>query len=376
MANSDPYAVLGVARDASADEIKTAYRRLARQYHPDVNPDNPEAEEKFKEVGQAYALLSDPERRQRFDQYGVTEEGGGMPGNPGDFFGGGGGIGDLFDMFMGGAAQGNTRRRAGRDGDDIRADIAISLKDVLSGKTVDAEVRRLATCDACHGSGAEGGVAPETCPTCKGAGMVNTVRSTFIGQVRTSTVCPTCNGEGTVVKDPCHVCSGRKVIPKRETVQVSVPAGIESGSTIQIPGGGSDGTGAGRPGDLYVVVEVEDDGRFERRNQTLFTMLELTFAQATLGDEVEIEGVDERHTIHIPAGTQPGTPVHVKSGGLPPLHGGRRGELIVQTTVRVPEKVSDAEAKLIRELADLRGEKSPKGGHSGGILGGLFGKKK
>ncbi|CAN5506879.1 molecular chaperone DnaJ [soil metagenome] len=374
MANRDPYEILGVARDASADDIKSAYRRLARQHHPDVNPDNPAAEEKFKEIGQAYAILSDPEKRQRFDQYGVTEDGGGMPGGAqGDFFGG---FGDLFDMFMGGAAQGGTRRRAGRDGDDVRADVAISLKDVLSGKEVDVEVKRLATCDGCHGTGAEGGAQAEACPTCKGAGMVNSVRSTFIGQVRTSTVCPTCGGEGTVVKNPCHVCSGRKVVPTTESVRVNIPAGLEHGSTIQIPGAGNDGTGVGRPGDLYVVVEVEDDGRFERRNQTLFTVLELTFAQAALGDEVEISGVDENHTLHIPAGTQPGTPITVKGGGLPPLHGGRRGELIVQAMVKVPEKVTEAEAKLIRELADLRGEKSPKGSHSGGILGGLFGRKK
>ncbi|RYG37806.1 molecular chaperone DnaJ, partial [bacterium] len=243
-------------------------------------------------------------------------------------------------------------------------------------KSVDVEIKRLATCDACHGSGAEGATKAETCPTCKGAGMVNAVRSTFIGQVRTSTVCPTCSGEGTVIKDPCKVCSGRKVVPETDTVKVNIPAGIESGSTIQIPGAGNDGTGVGRPGDLYVVIEVEDDGRFERRQQTLFTMLELTFAQAALGDEVEIEGVDETHTIHIPAGTQPGTPISVRGAGLPPLHGGRRGELIVQAMVKVPEKVSDAEAKLIRELAELRGEKLPKGGDKGGILGGLFGRKK
>jgi len=373
MAVKDPYEVLGVARGASADEIKSAYRRLARRYHPDVNPDDPSAEEKFKEIGAAYSVLSDPEKRARFDQFGTTEDG---P-NAGDFFaGGGGGFGDLFDMFFGGVAgAAGGRRRMGRDGDDLRADVEIELKDVLTGKKVDIEIDRDVECNACGGRGTEGGVAPETCGTCKGQGAVSTVRSTFIGQVRTQSVCPTCSGEGTLIKNPCKVCKGRRLVEESGVVTVTIPAGVETGSTMQLPGHGNEGVGGGRPGDLYVVIGIKPDSRFERRGQTLFTTLNATFAQAALGDQVTIEGVDSELSIEVSPGTQPGTPVVVKSAGLPPLHGGKRGDLIVQVNVAIPTKVSEAEAKLIRELAELRGERQPAGESKSGFLGGLFGKK-
>ena len=372
MAVKDPYEVLGVQRSATADEIKSAYRRLARRYHPDVNQDDPTAEDKFKEIGAAYSVLSDPEKRARFDQFGTTEDG---P-QAGDFFNNGGGFGDLFDMFFGGVAgQGGGRRRMGRDGDDLRADVEIELKDVLAGKKVDIEIDRDVECDSCAGKGTEGGTTPETCGTCKGQGVVSTVRSTFIGQVRTQAVCPTCQGEGTLIKNPCKKCNGKRVVEESGTVTVNIPAGVESGSTMQLPGHGNEGTGGGRTGDLYVVIGVKPDSRFERRGQTLFTTLQATFAQAALGDHVEIEGVDGDVSVEVKAGTQPGTPFTVKGAGLPPLHGGRRGDLIVQINVVVPTKVNDAEAKLIRELADLRGERQPQGEGKGGFLGGLFGKK-
>jgi molecular chaperone DnaJ len=366
MATRDPYEVLGVSRTASTDEIKSAYRRLARRYHPDVNPNDPTAEEHFKEVGEAYSILSDPEKKDRFDRYGTVD----VPQMGGDFFGG---FTDLFDVFFG-AGQG-ARRSRGRDGSDIRADLELTILDVLNGAQNDIKVDRLAECEACSGSGVEGGKAPETCPTCRGQGVVSSVRNTFLGQVRTQTSCPTCQGTGTVIKNPCPECSGNGVLPRTETVHLSIPPGFENGATLHLPGQGNDGSGGGRPGDLYVVLHVKDDSRFDRRGQTLFAVLELSFAQAALGDQIEIQGVDGPIEVEIPAGVQPGTRIPVKGAGLPPLHGGRRGDLMLQATVKVPEKLSDAEVKLIKELAELRGEQIPKGADKGGILG-FFGKKR
>ncbi len=372
MTKRDPYEVLGVTRDAGANDIKSAYRRLARLYHPDVNPENPDAEEKFKEVGEAYSILGDADTRARFDQYGITDD---QQGGGGDFFQGGGGFGDLFDMFFGGQ-QGRGQRSSGRDGEDVRADIELTYKEVLTGTHREVTITRMSECSACTGTGVEGGKQPETCPTCKGQGQVTAVRNTFIGQVRTATVCPTCQGAGKLIKDPCHKCHGEGVTPETAKVNVTVPAGVEHGMKIHMPGHGGEGTGGGRPGDLYVVLHVDQDARFERRGQTLYTRLDLTFAQAALGDHIEIEGIDESIPVTIPAGAQPGQLITIRGQGLPPLHGGRRGDMTLQANVKVPTKLSEAEAKLIREFAELRGENMPKGDDRGGILGGLFGKKK
>ncbi|HWD39643.1 MAG TPA: molecular chaperone DnaJ [Fimbriimonas sp.] len=368
MANRDPYEVLGVSRSAGADEIKSAYRRLARRYHPDVNPNDPTAEEHFKEVGEAYSILSDPDKKDRFDRFGTVDQ----QQMQGDVFGG---FSDLFDVFFGAGQQGGRRSR-GRDGSDLRYDLQLTMLDVVNGAQREIEVERMAECDSCHGSGVEGGKKPETCPTCKGQGVVSAVRNTFLGQVRTQTTCSTCQGTGTLIKDPCKVCRGAGVTPRTEKVTLTVPPGFETGATMHLPGQGNDGSGGGRPGDLYVVLHVQDDKRFERRGQTLFTNLDLTFAQAALGDQLEIEGIEGPIEVSIPAGTQPGTRIPVKGAGLPPLHGGRRGDLMVLATVKIPERLSEAEAKLVRDFAELRGEDVPKGAERGGILGGLFGKKR
>ncbi len=372
MAQRDPYEVLGVPRDSSADEIKSAYRRLARKYHPDVNPGDSEAEEKFKEIGSAYSVLSDPEKRARFDRYGSTEDSGQ------DFFGGqAGGFTDLFDMFFGGMAGGGSRRQQsmGRDGGDVEIQIELTLQDVLNGVQKEVMVERLTECDACSGKGGEGGTLPTACPSCKGSGMVTQVRDTFIGRMQTSAPCGACRGQGWVVKDPCSQCGGQGVNPEEARVLITIPAGVEHGNTLQVPGQGHDGMAGGSPGNLYAHLRVKRDSRFQRDGQTLYTLLEATFAQAALGHTVTFEGVAETHELEIPAGTQPGTQIAVKNGGLPPLHGGRRGDLIVQIAVKVPTKLNDTQAKLLREFAEVSGEELPSG-ENRGLLGGLFGKKK
>ncbi len=369
MSMKDPYEVLGVSRTASADDIKSAFRKLARKFHPDVNPNNADAEDKFKEINTAYEVLSDPEKRARFDQFGSADG----P-NPGDFFGGGGagagGFGDIFDMFFGGAA-GAQRGRATRDGEDIATSVQLSLKDVLASAEREVTFRRSATCDSCKGTGAEGGAPRETCSTCGGAGQVTRVQQTFIGAVRTSTTCPTCSGVGTLVKNHCRTCRGSGQTPKEATLTVKIPAGVEDGMTIRIPGkGGAPGPG-GVSGDLYVKVHVEEDEHFERDGTELGTGMNITMVQAALGHEIEIEGLSESLTLRIPAGTQPGKVFNFRGAGVPPLHGGQRGDLHVQINVMIPQGVTEAQAKLLREFAELAGEESAREAH-GGFLEGLF----
>lgn len=364
--SSDPYQVLGVSRGASDEEIKSAYRRLARKYHPDVNQDAG-AEDKFKEIGQAYAVLSDPEKRARYDQFGVLDD------SQSGFFTGGG-FGDLFEMFFGGMGAQSRRRSSVRDGQDVREDIPITLREVLDGFEREIEYSRPARCGSCGGTGGEDGAKPKTCPTCQGQGAVFQTRTTFIGTVRTSTGCPTCGGEGTIVEKPCSSCKGRGMVLETKTTSVKVPPGVESGTTMHLLGEGGDAIGGGRPGDLYVVLHVEDDQRFVREGQNLRSALDLTFAQAALGDKIEIEGIEGPIELAIPAGTQPGSVLRVKGAGLPPLHGGRRGDLLVEANVVVPTSLTPAEERLIRELAELRGERAPQP-EQGGILGAIFRKR-
>ncbi len=368
----DLYEVLGVSRQASPQEIKAAYRRLARQYHPDVNPGNKEAEERFKEISAAHDILSDEEKRARYDQFGSTD---GPTGGPGDFFGGQGfDLGDIFETFFGGGTQ--QRRRNGVDGQDLKARVELDLRDVVAGVSKQIRYDRPKRCGSCQGTGVEGGKAPETCPQCNGTGSVTRIQQTFLGQVRTSTTCPNCRGEGVIIKDPCRTCKGRKLVLTQEELAVDVPAGVEDGMSIRFQGRGGEGLGQGSNGDLYVEVDIAADDRFLRDGIHVRTALEISFAQAALGDTVKIDGVAEEVEVTIPPGTQPGTELRVKGLGVPPLRGGPRGDLYVQIQVVVPTKLSEAEIKLIRDLAALRGERDPQGDGDTSLLGGLFKKRK
>lgn len=371
MAVRDPYEVLGVSRNADADEIKSAFRKLARKHHPDVNPNNPESEEKFKEIGEAYAVLSDPEKKAHFDRYGSMPDG---QGAGADFFqGAAANFGDIFDMFFGNAGAGG--RNPSRTGADVQAEVGISLKDVVTGVRKEVPVRRAAVCGSCKGSGAEGGADPTQCPTCHGQGMVTQVRNTILGAMRTSGPCPTCGGEGQIISNKCKQCGGKGQVVERQSVTVDIPAGVETGATMHLPGQGSKGYRGGRSGDLYIVIEVEEDDRFEREGQHLHTWMDITFAQAALGDTVGAEGIDSTHDVEIPAGTQPGSDLRIPGAGLPPLHGGRRGDLFVHVNVEVPKRINDTQRDLILKLSEALGDNVPKGS-GGSILGGLFKKRK
>jgi molecular chaperone DnaJ len=370
MTTRDLYEVLGVSREASQDEIKSAYRRLARQFHPDVNPDNPEAEEQFKEIGHAYNILSDPDKRANYDRYGTVDE---MPQDP--FFSGSASFTDIFDMFFGGASGGGGRARTAQNGADLHTHVDISLKEVVDGTEKRVRINKLVSCSECGGTGAEGGAQPERCKQCDGAGVVQRIQNTFIGQVRTSTTCPVCNGQGSIISNPCQKCRGRKQVAEQAELSVGVPPGVENGSTMRVPGQGNEGIGGGRPGDLYVGITVKPDPRFERDGQHLHATAEVTFAQAALGDEITVPGIEDSHVLELPAGTQPGQVLNVRGAGLPPLHGGRRGDIYAHVRVSVPKKLTDGQKQLLLQFAEEGGETIPKG-DKGGLLSGLFKKKR
>ena len=362
MTARDPYEVLGVARAASQDEIKTAYRRLAREHHPDVNPNNPEAEEKFKEIGTAYNILSDPDKRARFDQFGTVDE---MPQDP--FFNGSMAINDIFDMFFGSMGGGNARSRSAFNGSDIQTRVELELKDVLHGVDREVSVARQIQCSDCNGTGVEGGGPPESCQQCGGVGAVSRIQQTFIGQVRTQTTCPVCGGAGTIIKNPCHGCRGKRLVPQKATLKVTIPAGVENGTSLRLTGKGNEGIGGGRPGDLYVGLVVHDDSRFERDGNELHTSVDITYAQAALGDELLVEGLDENYAVDLPTTSQPDQVLTVRNAGLPHLHGGRRGNMYVHVNLVVPGKLNDEQRELLIKLAEAGGEPIPKG-EKGGIL--------
>jgi len=369
MSVQDPYQVLGVSRHASPEEIKSAYRKLARQYHPDVNPDDPGAEAKFKDVAQAYEILSDPEKRSRFDQFGTIDE------QPGPFFQGAQGFGDIFDIFFGAGAQ-PRRRVFGRNGEDVHIRARIQLTDVLHGIDKEVKYRRAVRCSVCNGTGGEGGAAPEACTQCDGTGVIARMQNTLLGQMRTQTPCPQCRGEGFMVNAKCKECSGHGTKPEQTVLGVKVPRGIESGSTLQLRGQGSQGTGAGSDGSLYLTVEVEDHPLFVREGTNLHTSVELSIAQAILGDHVEIEGVDGEVAIEIPRGTQPADVFRIKGRGLPPLNSHHRGDLFVEAAIVVPKNLTEEQANIIRSFAEARGEGIPQSPEGGSVLGGLFKKKR
>lgn len=368
MTGTDPYEILGVSREATPDEIKSAYRRMARKHHPDVNRDDPNAEERFKEIGQAYAVLSDPEKRAHYDRFG-TMEGADQP-----FAGGDVRFGDLFDMFFGGATR--TSSTGPVEGDDIRVEATLKLEDVLEGVERTIEYRRYASCKVCDGSGAEGGSKPTRCSTCQGTGMVSAIRNTFIGSVRTTTTCTKCGGHGTFIENPCSACRGHGLQEERTSTTIRIPPGVESGQTMHVGGHGHDGPRGGPPGDLYVVLRVQDHPRFERRGKDLATHLELSMVQAALGDQVEFEGLDSTLELEVPPGTQNGDVFTVRGAGLPPLHGGPRGVLRLRASVRIPKNLNDEQRRILIEFAKASGEEAPKHESLGGLLGGLFKKKK
>lgn len=355
---ADYYELLGVARTASPDDIKKAYRKRARELHPDANPDDPSAEERFKEVARAYEVLSDPEQRMRYDRYGEAATGGAGGPNMGDMFGGG--LGDLFDAFFGGGGGGPFGGRGGPAGpprgQDLEVVVDITLEQAVFGATVPVTVRTASRCDSCGGSGAAEGTEAVMCVECNGRGQVQRIRQSLLGQMVTSSVCPRCNGLGQVVPSPCASCRGEGRAIGDKTYQVDIPAGVDTGSTLRLTGRGAVGVRGGSPGDLYVHIRVAEHERFERDGDDLICELPVSIAQAALGAKFSVATLDGDEEIVVPPGTQPGLVFLLRGRGVTRLKGRSRGDLRVRVAVQVPSKLSDAEADLLRKYAELRGE--------------------
>jgi molecular chaperone DnaJ len=355
----DYYEVLGVGRDASENEIKKAFRRLARELHPDVNSHDPEAEEKFKQAAEAYEVLSDAERRATYDRYGHEglRSGGWAPnfegfGSVADifeaFFGGGGGspFGDIFGGATGGRSSGRVQ------GGDVAVSAEIDLAQAAEGVSVPVAYESIALCEHCHGNGAEPGTPIETCSRCGGAGQLRAVTRTPFGQVMRSAVCDRCNGEGRVPKQPCKVCRGRGRKVERVKISVDVPAGIADGQRIRIAGRGHAGERGGPPGDLYVQIRVREDPRFVRDGDDLVTAVDVAAPLAALGTTVEVPTVDGAVDVDIPAGTQPHETLVVRGEGMPALRGRRVGDLRVIVNVVIPRHLDREQRELLEQLAD------------------------
>jgi molecular chaperone DnaJ len=356
---ADYYELLGVPRSATADDIKKAYRKVARQLHPDANPGDAAAEEKFKRVAQAYEVLSDPDKRSRYDRFGEAGVGGasGAP-NMGDIFNGGG-LGDLFDAFFGGS-QGSPfggRGPAGPPrGQDLEVVADVGFEQAVFGARIPVKVRTAVRCDDCGGSGAAEGTKPVTCSECNGRGQVQRMRQSLLGQMVTTSACPRCNGAGEVIASPCPTCNGEGRTITEKEYQVDIPAGVDTGSTLRLSGRGAVGTRGGGAGDLYVHLRVAPHERFRRVNDDLVTDLPVSIAQAALGTKFAMTTLDGEEQIIVPPGTQPGREFVLRQRGVPRLQGRGRGDLRVIVDVQVPTRLTDGEADLLRKFAEGRGE--------------------
>ncbi len=364
---TDHYETLGVARDATDEEIKRAYKKLARTHHPDLNPGDNGSEAKFKEIGAAYEVLSDPDRRSRYDRFGTDQ-----PGAGGDPFGGG--LGDIFEAFFGGGGsvfgQGQQRRSGPPRGEDLEATVDLDLEEVVFGGDQEVTIRTAVRCEDCDGSGAEAGTEPVTCPDCNGSGQVRRVRQSVLGQMVTASACGRCGGLGHVIDDPCPTCDSQGRTIEQRTYSVEVPAGVDDGSTLRLSGRGAAGPRGGANGDLYVHVRVRPHATLHRDGDDLVHDLYIPFTQAVLGAHIDYETLDGSEDLVIPAGTESGTVFRLRGHGVPHVRGRGRGDLRVNIVIDVPAGLDDAQDELLRQFAAARGEEIAEPGQ------GLFSKIK
>ena len=362
----DYYEVLGVPRDATTADIKKAYRALARKYHPDVNPDNKEAEEKFKEINEAHEVLSNSEKRAKYDQYGHAAFDPSMGAGAGGGFGGAGfDFGDIFSSFFGGGGGfggfgggGGGRRSRAVDGDDIYTRVTLSFEEAVEGVKRDVTYRVIEECPDCHGSGAKKGTEAETCTQCKGTGQVTVNQRTPFGMMQSTTTCPGCRGRGKTVKDPCGNCSGKGYVRVEKKLSVSIPAGVDNGNRIVLRGKGDVGRNGGENGDLVVEVTVRRHAFFEREGDHIFCEVPVTFTEAALGAEIDIPTLEGKQKYTIPEGTQYGTSFTLRGKGMPNVNTKRRGDLVITVTIEVPKNLSEKQKQELREFAASCGEKN------------------
>ncbi len=368
MSKRDYYEVLGVDKSASQDEIKTAYRKLARQYHPDVSKEE-DAEAKFIEVQEAYDTLSDEQKKMQYDQFGHAGEQAGFGAGAGGFSGTGGftgaggfsgqdfgDFGDIFNMFFGGGRGRSSDPNAPRQGADLQYNMTIEFTDAVFGKEIEITIPREEDCDICEGTGAKVGTEPEICSNCQGTGQEEAIQNTPFGRIVNRRTCTVCSGTGKIIKEPCETCSGSGRVNKRKKIKVNVPAGIDTGSQIRIANEGEAGINGGPAGDLFIVIHVKPHKYFKREGNDILYNLDISFAQATLGDEVEVPTVDGNAMLKIPAGTQTGTSFRMRNKGVPRLRSSGRGDQYVKVTLVTPTKLNEEQKDLVNQLAKLSGE--------------------
>ena len=365
----DYYEVLGIQKGASEDEIKSAFRKMAMKYHPDRNPDNKEAEEKFKEVNEAYSVLSDPDKKEKYDRFGFAgvDPNAGFGGAGGSGFGGFGGFGggsgfggfeDIFNMFTGGGFGGNSyggNYNGPVEGADIQQRMNISFEEAVFGAKKKIKLTKNVECASCHGTGAKDGTSKHTCPSCGGRGQVETVQQTILGAMRSVRTCPTCHGTGEVIDIPCPECKGAGKVRKTVELTVDIPAGVGGGQNspvLTLRGQGEPGRNGGQPGDLYIVLNIQPHKTFSRSGDNLYTTIPVNFTQAALGDEVTIKGLRENITCKIPSGTQPGTTLRLRGKGVRNARTGRTGDMMVKVNLVVPTNLTDGQKELLRQFGE------------------------
>ncbi|XFA73557.1 molecular chaperone DnaJ [Thermosynechococcaceae cyanobacterium Okahandja] len=371
----DFYEILGVSRSADAEELKRAYRRLARKYHPDVNKE-PGAEETFKEINRAYEVLSDPQARANYDRFGEV----GVSGAAGfsDFgVGDMGGFADIFETFFGGFGTGvgttGRRRPSPTRGDDLRYDLKLEFREAVFGAEKEIRLNHLETCQTCKGTGAKPGTRPVTCSTCNGVGQVRRSTRTPFGSFTQLTTCPTCGGSGSMVEDRCSTCGGQGYTQVSKKLKITIPAGVDTGTRLRVSGEGDAGQRGGPAGDLYVYLYVEADPEFQREGNNILSRLKISYLQAILGCRVMVNTVDGEAELTIPAGTQPGTVLTLEGHGVPRVGNPvARGDHLITVDVEIPTRINHEERELLEKLAKIRGERLGKGGLEN-FLGGLFG---
>lgn len=360
----DYYEVLGVSKDASDDEIKKAFRKMAKKYHPDLNPGDKTAEANFKEVNEAYEVLSDKDKKARYDQFGHAgiDPNFGAGGAGGSPFGQDIDLGDIFNSFFGGFGGFGGRRNANPNapvrGTDVETTIYISFEEAAKGAKKQVNYNHITTCDECNGTGAQKGTSPKTCPTCGGSGHVTINQRTPFGVVQTSRVCDTCKGKGRIVDNPCKKCGGNGRVKKSGTVDVTIPAGINEGQILNVGGRGNSGINGGPAGDLHVYINVRPHPIFERRGDDVWCEIPITFAQAALGAEITVPTIDGKIKYSVHEGTQPNDIFKLKGRGIPHLGGRGRGDQYVKVTIEVPKNLTNAQRELIKKLDSSTGEKN------------------
>jgi molecular chaperone DnaJ len=370
---SDYYEILGVNRNADKEELKRAYRRLARKYHPDVNKEAG-AEDRFKEINRAYEVLSDPELKTRYDRFGEAGVAGGAgPGFSTDF---GDSFADIFESFFSGFSGGmgtQARKRTGPvRGDDLRIDLTLDFSEAVFGGEKELRIKHLETCETCGGTGAKAGTTPKTCSTCNGTGQVRRATRTPFGSFTQVSVCPSCNGTGEVIEDKCSTCGGKGQNEVTKKLKITIPAGVDNGTRLRVSNEGDAGRKGGPSGDLYVFLAVKDDPLFRRDGINVLSELKISYLQAILGCRLRVNTVEGDTELTIPPGTQPGTVLTLENQGVPRLGNPvSRGDHLITIEVKIPTKITAEERELLEELAKLRGDRTDDGGF-GGFLGGLF----